>query len=53
MAIQYDLTLQDLTCKNMGNLLYLFILLVLGKFSRQLSVFPENTPQILNLFVIY
>lgn len=37
----------------MGNLLYLFILLALGKFSRQLSAFPENTPQILNLFVIY
>jgi hypothetical protein len=45
--------LKDLTYKNMGNLLYLFILLALGKFSRRLPAFPENTPQILNLFVIY
>jgi predicted permease len=37
----------------MGNLLYLFILLALGKLSRRLPAFPGNTPQILNLFVIY
>jgi predicted permease len=37
----------------MENLLYLFILLALGKVSRRLPAFPENTPQILNLFVIY
>ncbi len=37
----------------MENLFYLFILLALGKISRRLKAFPENTPQFLNLFVIY
>ncbi len=37
----------------MENLLYLFFLLALGKISRRLPAFPENTPQFLNLFVIY
>ncbi len=37
----------------MGNLLYLVILLALGNISFRLPVFPENTPRVLNLFVIY
>jgi len=37
----------------MGNLLYLVILLALGNISRRLPVFPENTPNVVNLFVIY
>lgn len=37
----------------MESLIYLFVLLGLGKVSRRLPVFPGNTPQVLNLFVIY
>jgi predicted permease len=37
----------------MENLLYLVILLALGKISRSLSAFDENTPDVLNRFVIY
>lgn len=37
----------------MENLLYLVILLALGKASQRLPVFPGNTPAVLNLFVIY
>ncbi|MBU1342753.1 MAG: AEC family transporter [Proteobacteria bacterium] len=37
----------------MENLIYLVFLLALGKLSRRLSVFPENTPNVLNQFVIY
>nr|NJM01385.1 AEC family transporter [Desulfobacula sp.] len=37
----------------MENLIYLFVMLALGKISRRVPAFPEATPQILNLFVIY
>lgn len=37
----------------MENLGYLFILLVLGKGSQRISIFPENTSHVLNQFVIY
>jgi len=37
----------------MENLLYLVVLLALGKLSCRFQVFPENTPHVLNQFVIY
>ncbi len=37
----------------MENLLYLFLLLALGNISRRFPAFPENTPNVLNQFVIY
>ncbi len=37
----------------MENLFYLILLLFLGNISRKLSIFPENTPNVLNQFVIY
>ena len=37
----------------MESLFDLFVLLGLGKISRRLPAFPESTPQLLNLFVIY
>jgi hypothetical protein len=37
----------------MENLFYLVVLLGLGKLSQRLPVFPENTPGVLNQFVIY
>jgi predicted permease len=37
----------------MDNLVYLILLLVLGNIARRLPVFPENTPQVLNQFVIW
>ncbi|MBA3009664.1 MAG: AEC family transporter [Proteobacteria bacterium] len=37
----------------MDNLLYLMLLLALGNLSRRLPAFPENTPQVLNQYVIW
>jgi len=37
----------------MENLLYLVILLALGNISRRVPAFPDNTPNVLNQFVIY
>lgn len=37
----------------MDNLVYLILLLALGNILRRLPVFPENTPQVLNQYVIW
>ncbi len=37
----------------MDNFVYLLLLLFLGKLSSKLPVFPENTPQVLNQYVIW
>ncbi len=37
----------------MDNIVYLLLLLSLGKLSSKLPVFPENTPQVLNQYVIW
>lgn len=37
----------------MDSLIYMAVVLALGKLSRQVPVFPENTPQALNQFVIW
>jgi hypothetical protein len=37
----------------MDNLVYLILLLALGNIFRRLPMFPENTPQVLNQYVIW
>jgi len=37
----------------MDNFVYLLLLLFLGKLSSKLPVFPDNTPQVLNQYVIW